>query len=90
MATVNLTGTIRDISGNPIVGASILAKPLKTPLTVGQVGYSVDEIVVKTDDDGNFSIPLEDSLDVDVIIPILNYRRTLKVPLVDSNLFEIP
>lgn len=90
-----ISGYLQDLSGNPIVNTSVSAKILNTPSLIpgsggNIVGMATTTIVVKTDSQGYFSLSLVEGANVDIIIPAINYRRTILVPVSDTALFSIP
>lgn len=85
-----LTGTILDQDGTARANVAVSALTLSTPSIIGGVGVTTSLITEKTDSDGTFTLSLLTGSQVDIIIPAMNYRRTLTVPTTSQNLFEIP
>lgn len=90
-----VTGHIADLMGSPIEDVAISARVLGSPtvLTEGaiQVGFTDTMLTAKTDANGFFSLELARNVTVDVLIPSIQYRRTLTVPDEDTvDLFLIP
>lgn len=90
--TTALFGYIVDLQGNPVVGAAVSARVLATPA----LGSSTEDyiqadtlVTVKSDADGFFTITLISGAQVDFYIPSAGYRRTLQVPSVPGNVFDI-
>jgi hypothetical protein len=95
LETSTISGYLQNLEGSPISGSSVSAKILNIPaLTPGSggnlVGISTTTIVTKTDTQGYFSLTLLVGTSVDIIIPSINYRRTILVPEADASLFLIP
>lgn len=90
-----LTGNLIDLRGNPLVGEAISARVVAMPTIQGASpnigGIGVDIISAKTDSVGFFALELVQGALVDIVIPVINYRRTLTVPSNSSDvLFSIP
>lgn len=90
-----ISGYLQNLQGSPISGATVSAKILDIPtLTPGSggniVGLTTTTIVTKTDAQGYFALTLAEGTNVDIIIPSINYRRTILVPTSDTALFSIP
>jgi hypothetical protein len=90
-----LTGNLVDLQGNPLIGESASARLLQAPAilgidpNIGGVGTQI--ISAKTDQSGFFALELVQGSVVDIVIPAINYRRTLTVPSNPTDkLFEIP
>lgn len=90
MALVNITGELSTITGDPLSGAVAIFRVLGTPAIIGSKGYSSEPVVVKTDENGEFTIGLEEGLQIEVSIPSILFKRTIEVPSVDTPLFDIP
>lgn len=82
--TCTVTGHLVNGQGVPISDAAVSARILGLPTLVntGVVGVGIgdDVVSVKTDSNGFFSLELARLVVFDVIIPEINYRRTLTVP----------
>ena len=91
-----LTGNLIDLMGGPLIGESVSARVLEAPSIQGSVspniaGVGTDIVSAQTDAAGFFALELLRGAVVDVVIPIVNYRRTLTVPDNTSDvLFDIP
>lgn len=90
-----LTGNLVDLRGSPMVGESVSARVLQAPAILGispnRGGVGTQIISAKTDQAGFFALEVIQGSVVDVVIPSINYRRTLTVPAnVTDELFEIP
>lgn len=90
-----LTGNLIDLSGNPLVGESISARVLSSPNIIGSApnigGIGTDIVATQTDNAGFFALEVIQGSVIDVVIPVVNYRRTLTVPSNSTDLlFEIP
>lgn len=92
--TTVVYGYLYNTDGSPVVNAAINAKCLAAPAIMhpGQEGLSVnsDLITTKSDATGYFTISLLTGAQVEVFIPVANYRRVISVPSTSSNLFDIP
>jgi len=89
----SLFGFVYQADGSPAqnisVSAKILSQPtILHPLTEGMV-LGIGLVTARTDADGFFSISLVSGAQVDVFIPASGFRRTLTVPSVSTNLFDI-
>ena len=96
LSTNVLTGNLLDLHGDPLVGESVSARVLEAPSIQGSVspniaGISTETVSAQTDTAGFFALELIQGTVVDIVIPIVNYRRTLTVPANSSDvLFDIP
>lgn len=94
ISTTSLFGYIYDSAGAPVSGAAISARILSSPLLLhpGDDGVAITTglTTVKSDGDGFFALSLVSGTVVDIIIPTVNYRRTVTVPSSSANLFDIP
>ena len=76
--------------GTPLENVSVSARILGPPVVIGGAVASTDIITTTTDANGFFSFELIRNMTIDVIIPIVGYRRTLVVPdVAQANLFSI-
>lgn len=82
-------GTIVNADGTPASGVSIQARTLNVPSIFGGVAITTSLISVRADTFGQFNLVLVAGAQVDIIIPSVNYRRTITVPVDSSNLFTI-
>lgn len=79
--TCTITGHVFDLFGSPITGAGVSARVIGLPsIEQNQIAVSDDLISVKTNTDGQFFISLIRLADVELFIPIVNYRRQFVVP----------
>lgn len=90
-----ITGNLIDLKGQPLIGEAVSARVLSAPSILGTSpnigGIGTDMVVTKTDSGGFFALELLRNATVDVVIPVINYRRTLKVPNnATDKLFDIP
>lgn len=88
--TTLITGTVVSMGGNPSVNVSVSAKILSIPSIVAGVAVTTETVYTKTDSNGQFILQLLTGAQVDIIIPAVNYRRTITVPSSSVNLFDIP
>lgn len=83
---VNLYGYIYNLAAQPVKGATVSVRSLGGPFeTLWFPTYTV-----KTNIDGYFELNLLEESVIDIFIPSIDFRRTLEVPLINTNLFEIP
>lgn len=90
-----LVGQLAGQDGRPLVGATITASLLETPVLLRGAAIAGDAIMARSDDDGFFELPLITGATVDLSIAAARYRRTLVVPPppapgVPVRLFSIP
>lgn len=90
-----LTGNLVDLRSDPMVGESVSARVLEAPAIIGvspnRGGIGTQIISTKTDQSGFFALEVIRGSIIDVVIPSINYRRTLTVPNNASDrLFDIP
>jgi hypothetical protein len=90
-----LTGNLIDLHGNALVGESVSARVLSSPNIIGAApnigGIGTDIVSTQTDNAGFFALEVLQNSVVDIVIPVVNYRRTLTVPANSTDiLFEIP
>lgn len=87
-------GYIYDTSGQPVSGASVVARITSQPTivhpTTDGILIGADFISTTTDDTGFFTLSLITGASVEFIISDANYRRTITVPGSTANLFDIP
>lgn len=92
--TTVIYGYILNASGVAVANASVSARVLSIPtiLHPGSDGVLLTTSVVatKTDSTGYFTLTLISGSVVDVLIPSANFRRTITVPSVSTNLFDMP
>ncbi|NJL53722.1 hypothetical protein HC928_00355 [bacterium] len=90
----NVFGYVYDSAGHPKANASISARLLSSPTMIHPVDQgivlSADLITTATDEYGFFTLGLIVGTQVEVIIPAAGYRRTIRVPGTNTNLFDIP
>lgn len=90
-----ITGNLIDLSGNALANEAVSARIISAPVVIGSTpnigGVGTDIVAVQTDAGGFFAIELLRGAVVDIVIPAINYRRTLTVPSnATDNLFDIP
>lgn len=90
-----LTGNLIDLMGSPLVGESVSARIQSAPVIMGTTpnigGVGVTMVSALTDSAGFFALEVLQGAVVDIVIPAINYRRTLTVPAnVSDKLFELP
>ena len=95
LSTNILTGNLIDLQGSALVGEAISAKVLSSPNILGVApnvgGVGTDMISAQTDSGGFFALEVLQGAVIDVVIPVVNYRRTLTVPANGTDLlFDIP
>lgn len=79
--TCTITGHVFDLEGNPIQNAGVSARVLGLPsIEQNQIAVSDDLVSTQTDSNGQFFLPLIRLADVEVFIPLVNYRRQFVVP----------
>ncbi len=88
--TTVITGSIFTPQGTPYENACVTAKVLSTPAIFDGVAINSNLVVVRTDSNGFFTLELITGSQVDVAINSVGYRRTITVPAISSNLFDIP
>lgn len=90
----DLFGYVQTPQGLPASGVAVAARILRMPslqYTGADSAVLTRELVVtKTDSSGFFSLRLLSGADVDIFISATGYRRTLRVPGSNQNLFLIP
>jgi len=90
-----LTGNLVDLSGNALVGEAVSARVLSAPNILGTSpnlgGIGTNIVSVQTDSGGFFALEVLQGAVVDIVIPAVNYRRTLTVPANGTDLlFDLP
>jgi hypothetical protein len=95
LSTNVLTGNLVNLRGHPLIGEAVTARIVSAPAIQGISpnigGIGMDLLSAKTDSSGFFALEVIQGSVIDVVIPIINYRRTLTVPANSSDkLFEIP
>jgi hypothetical protein len=90
-----ITGNLVDLSGSALIGEAVSARVLCAPNILGSSpnigGIGTDMVSVQTDSGGFFALELLQGAIVDIVIPSINYRRTLTVPSNSTDvLFDIP
>lgn len=92
--TVAIFGYVYGVDATPLAGASVSARILGSPTVLhpGDNGIAIGQGVVvgKTDNDGFFSLNLISGTSVDFVISAAQYKRTILVPAVSTQLFDIP
>ena len=95
LPTNTLTGNLINLHGGALAGEAVSARIVSAPSIEGASpnigGVSMDVISTVTDQSGFFALEVLQGAVIDVVIPVINYRRTLTVPSNSSDkLFEIP
>jgi hypothetical protein len=95
LSTNILTGNLIDLSGNPMENESVQARVISSPTIIGTSpnigGLGTDIISTVTDSVGFFALEVVQGSIVDIIIPSVNFRRTLTVPAnATDSLFMLP
>lgn len=90
-----LTGNLVDLSGVALVDVAVSARVLEAPEILGVYpnvgGIGTDIIGARTDSSGFFALEVLQNSLVDISIPRIGYRRTLRVPANTSDvLFNLP
>jgi hypothetical protein len=90
-----LTGNLVDIAGNALIDIAVSARVLEAPEILGVSpnvgGVGTDLIGTRTDSSGFFALEVLQNSLIDITIPRIGYRRTLRVPAnVTDKLFELP
>ena len=77
VAQTNITGTVKDVKGVPIIGASVFPKDSKKGISTDTLGY----FSIKTNPGGSLTISAVGYLDTTISI---NYQRSISVVLVQK------
>ena len=87
--TCVITGHLKDAQGVPLVGTGVTARVIGLPsIEQNQIAISNELVSVTTDVNGQFFLTLIRQADVELFIPIANYRRQFVVPnQANANLF---
>jgi hypothetical protein len=90
-----LTGNLIDLAGVSLPNEAVSARILSAPVVMGSNpnigGIGSDMVSTQTDTSGFFALEVLQGAEIDVVIPVINYRRTLTVPANSTDkLFEIP
>ncbi len=87
-------GFIKDANGAPVNNATVSVKILSTPYinSAGDDGILIIDglLVTKTDASGFFTIDLITGAIVEAFISSASYRKSFTVPVVSTNLFDLP
>ncbi len=87
-------GYIFDSGGNPVEGASVVARVVQQPTIIQTATDAIvigsDFLTALSDETGFFSIDVLTGARVEFIITDANYRRTVTIPGSTTNLFDIP
>lgn len=93
-ATTALFGFVYGPDALPVRNAPVTVRVLSQPTVLHPgsdgIGVATSLVTAKTDAYGYFELNLITGLYVDLIISAVNYRRTLTVPALSSNVFDIP
>ena len=95
LATNVLTGNLIDAHGDALIDVAVSARVLEAPEILGSSpnigGVGTDIISARTDDDGFFALEVLQNSLIDITIPRIGYRRTLRVPAnASDSLFRLP
>lgn len=95
LSTNVLTGNLIDLHGDPLIGEAVSARVLSAPTVMGTSpnvgGVGSDTVSTQTDYAGFFALEVLQGAEVDITIPVVNYRRTLTVPSnTTDTLFDLP
>jgi hypothetical protein len=95
LSTNIITGNLISLQGSPLVGEAVSARVLSSPNVQGTSpnigGVGTDLVTALTDSGGFFALEVLQGAVIDVVIPSVNYRRTLTVPNNSTDLlFDIP
>lgn len=92
--TVTVFGYVYGVDAAPEVGIGVTARILGAPTVLhpGTDGLVIaqDPVQAVTDANGFFTLDLIAGTDVDIFISAASYRRTITVPSVSTNLFDLP
>lgn len=88
--TTLITGVVSTLDGSLTSNISVIARTLSVPAVSGGVAVTANAVYVKTDTNGQFILKLLTGSQVDIMIPAVNYRRTITVPTSSVNLFDMP
>lgn len=81
-----LYGTVLPLSGS-VSRTPVIVRLISSPYT--DVGITTAPFVVYSDDDGYFEIPVVQGTTIEVVIRRLGFRRTMTVPVTDSNVLDL-
>ena len=88
VTTCVLNGSVVDLTGAPVADAVVTARILGMPAIEQNVAIADDDVAVKTDANGEFLLTLARLAEVEIVIPVANYRRRITVPnAASANLF---
>lgn len=95
LSTNVLTGNLISLNGDALPNEAVSARVLSAPNILGSApnfgGVGTDIVAVQTDSGGFFALEVLQEAVVDIVIPAVNYRRTLTVPANGTDLlFDIP
>lgn len=95
LSTNVITGNLVDLHAHALIGEAVSARIVSAPAIEGITpnigGVGMDIVSTQTDSAGFFALELIQGAVVDIVIPVINYRRTLTVPANSSDkLFDIP
>jgi hypothetical protein len=86
-----LLGNTTTLAGAPLEGIAVQARIIATPQLISDIGVGTATVSARTNTNGSFELILLRGAVVDLVIPELNYRRTLTVPQQDvADLFAVP
>jgi hypothetical protein len=92
LQTCVVTGHVTLPTGAPFVGAAVSARIIGMPsIEQSQAVVTDDLVTAQTNENGEFFLTLIRLADVEVFIPVANYRKRLVVPnAASAELFDIP
>lgn len=93
-AISTLFGYIYSLTGEVMPDVSVVARIVSMPTLMHPVDQGIvigaDIVRVLSDAVGFFSLSLVAGATVEILIPAVNYRRTILVPATNTNLFDMP
>ncbi len=92
--TSTLFGFIYDPQGSPVQDAAVSARVLSIPTVLHPategMALSTGLVTATTDADGYFILTMIAGAQIDLYIPAAGFRRTLTVPALATNIFDLP
>ncbi len=90
-----LTGNLITLGGIALPSEAVSARIISAPSIIGNTpnlgGIGTSQVSSLTDSGGFFALDVLQGAVIDITIPVINYRRTLTVPLNSTDvLFDIP
>ncbi len=80
LLTCLVSGYVFDPAGNPVIGASVIARATGQPTIQGSIGVTNAAVSVQTGADGQFFIALPRLALFDVTIPAVGFQGRVSVP----------